>query len=247
MRFNERQQSLIDDGVRAYKSYGEASRQAIATACTHLSMTYDPTQRTVLVYGLSSDGWFLFVDNPLRVERMADTVRYTEKITGLPHVTLWGTTAAWIAARVAFIDLAAIDQAIHSPTNRVTGAMACFLAMRDRVHAWGGFTGEADELRRLEAALMSTDRVLIAERLAGGIVCGSATSESSSAAVLAGSTPPCSHPTEQLTDGPRVPLVYGSIATQVCACGMWRMMWSRPGPWRPAETLAEALEETDDE
>lgn len=174
MRFNAHQQALIDDDVRAYKPYGEASCQAIAAACAQLSMTYDPAQRTVLVHGLSSDGWFLFVDNPLRVERMADTVRYTEKITGLPHVTLWETTAAWIAARVAFTDLAAIDQAIHGPTNRVTGAMACFLAMRDRVHAWGGFTGEADELRRLEAALTSTDRALVAERLAGGMVCGSA-------------------------------------------------------------------------
>lgn len=43
----------------------------------------------------------------------------------------------------------------------------------------------------------------------------------------------CEHPPEKLSDGPRVPLRWGSGPTQVCECGAYRTMHHKPGPWLP--------------
>ena len=48
-------------------------------------------------------------------------------------------------------------------------------------------------------------------------------------------------------DGPRVPLRHGSAPTDQCVmCGAWRTTHHVLGPWRPEDTLAEALIESDE-
>lgn len=62
-------------------------------------------------------------------------------------------------------------------------------------------------------------------------------------------TPPmCDfHPPYARKTGPRVPRVYGSGPTLLCGvCGAWTPDWGGPSSWRPADTLAEAMEENDD-
>ena len=59
--------------------------------------------------------------------------------------------------------------------------------------------------------------------------------------LLSGNTPPtadpdfakCGHPPDCLSEGPRIPLRYGSAATEVCsACGGYRQIRS-PDRWEP--------------
>jgi hypothetical protein len=52
----------------------------------------------------------------------------------------------------------------------------------------------------------------------------------------------CTHPPDKRQPGPRVPRVYGSGPTEVCACGAWRPLWYAAAPWGPAAELAEAME-----
>lgn len=51
------------------------------------------------------------------------------------------------------------------------------------------------------------------------------------------------------SEGPRIPAVYGSWATEVCACGMWRCM-TMPNPmyrnWQPSDTLEEAAQKDEE-
>lgn len=61
-------------------------------------------------------------------------------------------------------------------------------------------------------------------------------------------TTACTHPQASVVAGPRIPRVYGTGPTVLCNnCGAWRAAWPEPwGPWRPADTLAEAMEPDDD-
>lgn len=53
----------------------------------------------------------------------------------------------------------------------------------------------------------------------------------------------CSH--YQTTDGPRVPLRWGSAPTEVCKlCGCWRTMHHKPGPWLNPPISTERDDET---
>lgn len=54
----------------------------------------------------------------------------------------------------------------------------------------------------------------------------------------------CTHPLPLRKPGPRIPRVYGSGPTEVCTCGAWRpaAQWLGDADWRPADTLAEAME-----
>lgn len=56
----------------------------------------------------------------------------------------------------------------------------------------------------------------------------------------------CPHPMEHRRPGPRIPLRYGTSATEVCAdCGAWRTTAHTPGPWQgyPVEEAATAFDE----
>jgi hypothetical protein len=47
-------------------------------------------------------------------------------------------------------------------------------------------------------------------------------------------------------EGPRIPRRYGTGPTMVCGiCGAWTPDWGGPSNWRPADTLAAAMEEDD--
>lgn len=41
----------------------------------------------------------------------------------------------------------------------------------------------------------------------------------------------CQHEGTEKKDGPRMPLRYGSLATQVCSCGAWRALRDLPDGW----------------
>jgi hypothetical protein len=54
----------------------------------------------------------------------------------------------------------------------------------------------------------------------------------------------CLHPA--VNDGPRIPLRWGSAATEVCSrCAMWRQTRVRDDLWQPPEELARCF--ADDE
>lgn len=55
----------------------------------------------------------------------------------------------------------------------------------------------------------------------------------------------CTHPADAVKAGPRMPLVYGSAPTEVCACGAWRVMHHGAGPWR-RDSITEAIKEDEE-
>lgn len=56
----------------------------------------------------------------------------------------------------------------------------------------------------------------------------------------------CRHPSKHVSpNGPRMPMRYGSAATDVCLeCGAWRTDCHGKGKWRPAAMLLIKIAET---
>jgi hypothetical protein len=133
-----------------------------------MKVTWDPGDESVLVSELSNGGWLLFTRASLavnRAEAVADQIRYDVVVTGGLPLKWDEHDRSFELARAAFADPSQIELAMHAPSWRITVAVARYLAMKDRIDAWGGWTGEADHLPRLYDALSPADRAMVAARL----------------------------------------------------------------------------------
>lgn len=86
-----------------------------------------------------------------------------------------------------------------------------------------------EEQRRHSALGNLTSRIIQANRALRNILAG------------------CKH--KRRSDGPRLPLRWGSAPTEVCKdCGCWRSTFGhgRPSAWEPKSTLARALRADDE-
>jgi hypothetical protein len=154
-------------------------RAAINAARARLSITHDADQKTIRVDGMSHRAWMVFVyalqyadpERRLAVIDAATNIRYNKLITGVEVPSLWEITAAWESARAALESLSDLLPSVHTLyTSRITSRVASYLAMRDRVQQWGGFTGERDRLPYLLKGLTDAERRAVDDRLAGAVV-----------------------------------------------------------------------------
>jgi hypothetical protein len=133
-------------------------------------VTWDPGDQSVLVSELSNGGWLLFTRESLaanKAEMIADQIQYGVTVTCGKPID-WGEhQQSFELARQAFTDPSKIDVAVHQPSRRIPVEVAMYLAMRERVEAWGGFTDERDRLPTLYARLKPEERELVDARLRG--------------------------------------------------------------------------------
>jgi hypothetical protein len=134
-----------------------------------LLVTHDADQGTLRIDGVSHGAWMVFsYREKLAVVDMATNIKYGTLITGVEVPPWWEINAAWETARGALGRLPEIPPAVHAPhTSRITGHVASYLAMRDRVQQWGGFTGEREHLPHLLNELSDAERRAVDDRLAG--------------------------------------------------------------------------------
>jgi hypothetical protein len=133
-----------------------------------MKVTWDPGDRSVLVSELSNGGWLLFTRASLaqhRAEHISDQIRYGVVVTGGEPIDWREHQQSFELARQAFADPSKVEVAMHQPSWRITVGVALYLATRDRVEAWGGFTGERAHLPTLYAQLTPPERELVDARL----------------------------------------------------------------------------------
>lgn len=155
-------------------------RTAIDAARARLTVTHDADQKTLRVDGMSFGAWMVFSYQGIRLEvaDMAANVKYSTIITGLEVPSKWETNAAWEVAQAALARLMGyggshpeVLPSVHTLyTSRITVGVAAYLAMKNRVESWGGFTNERDHLPRLLAELSPQERRAVDDRLNGLVV-----------------------------------------------------------------------------
>jgi hypothetical protein len=138
-----------------------------------VKITYDSKHRTLLVSGMTSDGWLLFRCHPLEVIDLADSIQYGPLITGLPNLaSSREIDAAWELARSSLLKLDDLDADMHEDMpHRFTSRIALYLATKDRVDTWGGFGkddpngGERARLPELYNQLSAAEKLIVDERI----------------------------------------------------------------------------------
>jgi hypothetical protein len=150
----------------------------IDQARERMAMTHDADQKTIRVSGMSHGAWMIFSYDPaisgmapVAVVESADNVKYDTIITGKDVAPWWEVNAAWDAARIAVVTLHNLIPAVHTlHSGRITVKIAAYLAMKDRIDRWGGFTGERDSLPVMFKNLTPQERCIVADRLEGKVI-----------------------------------------------------------------------------
>jgi hypothetical protein len=158
----------------AHADFPPDIRAAIDATRDRLTITHDADQKTLRIDGLSYGAWLVFSyhdDLTVDVVDAAANIRYDPLITGMKLPPWWETNAAWESARAATSRLLELPPAVHTlRMSRVTVKVASYLAMRDRVQQWGGFTGERERLPFLLKGLSDAERRAVDDRLAGRVL-----------------------------------------------------------------------------
>ena len=153
-------------------SFSLEDQARINEVVTRLRVTHDSAQLSVT--GLSHDAWMLFSYNRgLEVEAMSANIQYQTLIHGRPNPSWHEINAAWIVARQALENLSAITEKTLShfhTTSQINASVAAYLAMKERVDQWGGFSNEREHLPRVLEALSERDRATVEARLRGEII-----------------------------------------------------------------------------
>jgi hypothetical protein len=183
------QRARLERRVEMGVDFPPRIRAAIDAARARLTVTHDADQMTIRIDGMSHGAWMVFSyqgglsvrphggpdvyrqkGRPLSldVSDAAANIRYDTLITGMEVPPWWEVNAAWETAKAALGHLPELPPAVHTLyTSRVTVMVASYLAMRERVQQWGGFTGERERLPRLLDGLTLTERQAVDDRLAG--------------------------------------------------------------------------------